>query len=598
MATATSWRRIAYRFGLGTAALLLLALTWLWTADLGVFKPQIERFLTGQVGREFRIEGNLSIHLGLRTTLVAEGVRVANPAGVEGGDMVTVGRTEIHLDLGSLFGGPPVIDLFALQDAAIHLGGTGDPDPTEVLAVEPDADRKSDAVHSGMPVLVRRVEVDRVDVRLEGVKSGRPRELAIERLAQRHGEDDFLHLELRGTLDGRPITLDGQFGDWQRLRTGRDLAFQFDAAVDSLGLSGHGRIDDVMNPHRPEVRFVARGPDIDVLTGLLSPGEESHEGDAGIDLAGSLTPAREGQIALELKGHIGETEIHAGGILADLRRLDGVELRATAAGPDLGRMLRLAGIHQVGATPFSLEVDARNRDGGLTVDRAHLVVAGAELQGTARLPNFPGIEDAVIRLAVAGPDIEPFRALAAMPGAATGPFSAGLTVDLHEEGFQVLELDVATSLAELRAEGRVVDAETLAGSQVEFRLQGESLARIARAYRLPELPDDRFEVTGAVEYTGDGIRTLGPLRADLQDVSARVDGRVALNDGLRGTDLTFVLAGGDFAGLVGGVADSAGIPALAYDVRGRMQVQEDGLWFREVTGSLGRSAIRAQGVVV
>ena len=40
---------------------IVLALTWLWTADLGVFKPQIERLVTEKTGREFAIDGDLLI---------------------------------------------------------------------------------------------------------------------------------------------------------------------------------------------------------------------------------------------------------------------------------------------------------------------------------------------------------------------------------------------------------------------------------------------------------------------------------------------------------------------------------------------------------
>ena len=39
------WRRIAFWFTFSTLVMIVLALSWLWTADLGVFKPQVERFV-------------------------------------------------------------------------------------------------------------------------------------------------------------------------------------------------------------------------------------------------------------------------------------------------------------------------------------------------------------------------------------------------------------------------------------------------------------------------------------------------------------------------------------------------------------------------
>ncbi len=70
------WRRIAFWLGISTLALVVLALTWLWTADLGVLKPQLERFVTEKTGREFAIDGDLSIDLACRRN----GPRIRSPS--------------------------------------------------------------------------------------------------------------------------------------------------------------------------------------------------------------------------------------------------------------------------------------------------------------------------------------------------------------------------------------------------------------------------------------------------------------------------------------------------------------------------------------
>ena len=43
--------------------LLTLTLTWLWTADLGIFKPRLERWLSEETGREFVIDGEFHVDL-------------------------------------------------------------------------------------------------------------------------------------------------------------------------------------------------------------------------------------------------------------------------------------------------------------------------------------------------------------------------------------------------------------------------------------------------------------------------------------------------------------------------------------------------------
>src|SRR5210317_77501 len=40
------WHKLALWTGIGVVVLIAGAATWLWTADLGVFKPQIERLVS------------------------------------------------------------------------------------------------------------------------------------------------------------------------------------------------------------------------------------------------------------------------------------------------------------------------------------------------------------------------------------------------------------------------------------------------------------------------------------------------------------------------------------------------------------------------
>src|SRR5210317_1843969 len=96
------WRRIAFWITVGTVALIVLALSWLWTADLGVFKPQLERYVTDELGREFEIRGEFQIDLAGQTTIIAEDIHLANPDWADTDDMVTVGRAELRIDLWSL----------------------------------------------------------------------------------------------------------------------------------------------------------------------------------------------------------------------------------------------------------------------------------------------------------------------------------------------------------------------------------------------------------------------------------------------------------------------------------------------------------------
>ncbi len=154
--------------------------------------------------------------------------------------------------------------------------------------------------------------------------------LDMERLDQALREDDYLDLEVRGTLEGRGLEIDGEFGTWDALLAGQDFDVDFDAILDTFSFSARGRVDDIVDLRRPEFEFAASGPDIDDLTRLLGLGEE---GDGDIKLAGSLKSIADGPLALNVKGNIGLTEIDASARLPDLKSHENLRLEGDSLGP-------------------------------------------------------------------------------------------------------------------------------------------------------------------------------------------------------------------------------------------------------------------------
>ncbi|MGH8165854.1 MAG: hypothetical protein ACREQ1_01365, partial [Woeseiaceae bacterium] len=74
------------------------AVGFLFTADLGFLKPQIEHRVTSASGRQFSIDGELSIRLGRRGVASASNVTWQNAAWAAEKEMLRVGRFEIEVD--------------------------------------------------------------------------------------------------------------------------------------------------------------------------------------------------------------------------------------------------------------------------------------------------------------------------------------------------------------------------------------------------------------------------------------------------------------------------------------------------------------------
>ena len=103
------------------------------------------------------------------------------------------------------------------------------------------------------------------------------------------------------------------------------------------------------------MRFTAKGPDINDLTLLLGLGEE---GGGDINLSGSLKKDVNDQLVLTANGNVGQMKIESRGKVSDLQNLRNIDFDLLASGPDLGRILRLFGVHQVREAPFMVRVDA------------------------------------------------------------------------------------------------------------------------------------------------------------------------------------------------------------------------------------------------
>ena len=586
------WRRIAIWLSLGTLALTVLALTWLWTADLGVFKRQLERFVSEQTGREFSIDGNFYVDLARHSSVIAEDVRFQNADWAEQADMVTVGRIEIRLDLWSLLDGPILVELIDVDDASISLVNPEAGDPNWVLPIEERP--SSEQSRQGVKFLVEQIYVDGLHLMLDSAERTRPLGLQVHSFRQLHRDDGLLEVDFDAVLDGGTVQMRGELGTWEALMAGEEILFDIDLILDTFELSWSGHIDDLTNPLHPEWNFTAKGPNIDDLTRLLGLGEE---GGGDIKLSGSLQKDANEQLVLEANGNIGQTEIQSRGMVSDLQNLRNIDFEMLASGPDLGRILRLFGVHQVREAPFTVRVDAETQGDIFVINEAHMQFGAALIDINGQMPKFPSIDDAVISLLIKGPDIARFRHVTGLPGAAEGAFSLGFTIDVNEEGVELLRLDLETALGEIRGSGRLGEPPDFYSSQFDLEVKSDSLARLASAYGIDGMPDYPIDITGMAEYVEGGLRSIRPLAATVGQVSATVDGFLTLARGAIGSDLAFRVNGPDLADLVGAFTEATGIPEHAYDIRGSMQARDDGFRIRNVNGSLGNSSVDVDGLL-
>jgi hypothetical protein len=588
-------RRIALWLSGSLLLLLVTASLWLWFGDLGVVKPQLERFVTEKIGREFAIEGRFQVDVGRETVIVAEGIRLENADWAESRQMLEVGALELRVDTFSLFSAPLTIELIELHDAEIRLEQPADGEPNwRVAPSSGAADSQTDDDDDVLGLIVRKIDADNVRVVYKSPERTGPIDLRVATLRQQHRDDDFLELTFDGSLNERDFDIHAVTGTWQALRSETNVEYELEAELDAFRVSSAGTIDNLVAPRRPSLTFAASGPDINDLLRLLKI-EEGGSGD--IDLTGSLAPADDGPMLLDIAGHLGQTSVEASGSLSDLQSLEQFDVKMRASSPDVSRILALFGVEGVREAPFSIDLDASRERSVLTIDRAHFEFAEAEFDLTARLPGFPGLDAGNAQLRVTGSDFARLRELLQLPGAAEGPFSLGVELDSDDEGEEILRIALTSTLADIEADGRIVNGDNYAGSELKFTLRSQSLARFGKAYGLPRLPDLPMTASGSFAVEKDAVRLRGPVTAEIDGARVRVAGLVALAPRLSGSRLSVGVDAPDLAALVGMFAPAEKVPPLPIDLDGDLRLQADGVRFSDVRGTFGQSAVAVNGTL-
>lgn len=565
---------------------------WLFTADLGLFKPRVERFVTEATGRTFTIDGEFDVLLGGQTVIVANDVRFANAEWADERQMLDIGRFELRLDLWSLLRGPLQIDLVSIANSRVHLQRSDSGERSWEFGRAQADETDSDEAGSGL--LIEQLVVEDVHLVFSSPERSGPVDLHVQRLTQELDSDEFLRLDLGATLSGRDVSIDGRVGSWDALLAQTDIEFDMSANIDTLSLSARGQIDDLTSPRRPTMTFAASGPDLNDLARLLGI-EESFIGD--IDLSGSLAPASDGALLLEVEGNVGQMQAVAKGSFSDLQKLDQASLDLAVNGPDLNRLLRLAGLPPIPATPYSIDIDAERSGPEVVIRKGHLEIAEATLDLAGRLPDFPTFDGADVQMTLTGQKLERLRELVGIPGAATGPYSLTLEIREAEDGVEIAELAAQSSLVSATASGRLTDVPEYVGSSVDFELQTGSLAAIAEAYRITSLPERPLSVAGSVELTAEGLRSLSPVSFASDDVTAAVEGLVTMEPRLEGSNLTVQFSAADAALAAADLAGIDGVPVLAVSADGRVTVRDGGYQLRQFRANLGQSSIGVDGLI-
>ncbi|MEX2123223.1 MAG: AsmA family protein [Woeseia sp.] len=572
--------------------IVMVGVAFLFIADLGFLKPQIEGRLTSASGRRFSIDGDLSIRVGRRTTVAASDIHWQNADWAKDRDMLQVGRLEIDVDLLSVFSGALVIERIEVHGAQVQLARNNDHESNWAMFDEQPADDEPSPAES-RKIMLRQMDVSDVDILVIDPARPAPLDLTIRSLHQGVGEDDVLSASLDASSNGRELSIVGKLGTWTSLLEGGRVDYELEARLDRVLLTSNGYVDSLAEPRRPELEFSLKGPAISDLFLLMGLGQH---GVGDVNLQGSLKPRDDGPLILEVDGNMGETTLDASGSFSDLQDLQQAELSARANGPSLGRILGLLGMHQIGEVPFALEIDVERSGPLMNIRQATLGIGDATLALQGHLPEFPSLGNASVTARADGPHLERLRGILPVPDRLSGPFSANLQLDATA-GQNAFRINAQVPLGRLGVTGALGPPPEHFGSRAKFQFHGASLADIGAAFDVEDMADVPVSVAGQVELTSAGIQIEDAAIATVGEHQASVRGIVATKADLHGSNLDLQISGQSVADLGGMFYPVDGLPGEPYDIRAQLRIVEDGFRLQNVNSSIGESRLEADALV-
>jgi len=328
------WHRRVFWSLLALLGLVSLCWTWLFTANLGVFKPQLEQFVTDRIGREFAVNGELDIQLGRTLEVSSKDIVLENADWADAPAMVNVGRLSVRVDLWSIYAGPIVIELIDIDDMTVNLVNSETNEKNWEFELAGNADEPA-VQEEPLGLWLQTLEIDAVRIVYKDAHRPEPVDIHILSLRQQRRDDDMLETSVDATVNERAVEFRGTWGTWTSLLAGSNVEFDANGQLDTISVQAKGLIDDLQKPRRPMVDFSIAGPNIWDISAMLGLGEV---GEGGVDLSGSLSSENDGPLKLRIVGNLGQTQIDVTGSSLAIDNYENVGVVVAASGPSLGRV--------------------------------------------------------------------------------------------------------------------------------------------------------------------------------------------------------------------------------------------------------------------
>ncbi|OYY93260.1 MAG: membrane assembly protein AsmA, partial [Polaromonas sp. 28-63-22] len=292
-------RTTALQWAVGAAALLVILALGLIFFPWDVLRQPINRYVSGQIGRPFEITRRLDVHLGRTTTVIADGLEIANPGWASKPYLLKAKAAEFDINLWALLVGRIQIPRIALTEP--QLGLQVEADGRRTWALSRDTSSKG-AVPDIGTLLVDTGTLSYIDEAREAA-------IAVQfSIAAESAGDLPLAFKSTGKWKGEKFTASGRTGGVLKLSKDVDGSFplEIDVLVGSTSLKARGSITDLAELAGVDATFALQGRNLDELyklTGVVLPSTPPYK------VRGTLVRQGKRWIASQMQGTLGSSDV-------------------------------------------------------------------------------------------------------------------------------------------------------------------------------------------------------------------------------------------------------------------------------------------------
>jgi len=340
----------------------------------------------------------------------------------------------------------------------------------------------------------------------------------------------------------------------------------------------------------------ATGPDLSTLSKLTRLRLPARP----FQVAGRFLRRADGLAIDAVELRVLEAVIRAGGTLGEPPRLSSLDLTFDASGPDLAPFSRLASV-ELPRAPFALRGRVARDGRALTLDDVEGRLGDGTVRVDGRLVPGKRLEGSWVQLRVAGPDLAKIASFAGIRGAPAEPFDVKGRVGVVPGGYELEGVDGSVGRVSVAVEGHLGAPTGLDGTSLLLRARGPALSDLA-AWGLPgNLPADPFSIAGRLRIEG-GVHHAEGVVANVGPDRAGVDGALGALPDLSRLDVAVDAAGPSLAGLgrflaAAGLGEPERVPAVAYEISGRVRRVPSGYELRDASAKAGGMVARVSGTV-